>query len=330
MQMTRWRCLGDVPFSLHQGRYPKLPQPAKFHHRHRIPGGKQRAHFSDLKSTTPVSNISETLKNDGYAVLRNLFSSEQMHKLNSEMDDVLSRIKPGKTASMVEGSAIPGDEATQAAVFGCNTKRVDRLISHSNTWRTLADDQTMHDICAKVFEPTGDYWLSTAQMIEIGPGSAETPLHPDAGLWWLLLGLNDATAPELVINFLVATTPTTINNGATGVVEGSHKLPTSQTLVNPGGDIWKTPTEEVKQIELDTGDCLLIGGRIFHRGGANQTKDEFRRILSIMVTSCTLTPEEAHPLYIDAESASHLGTRARKFFGYESLRPVLGAGFWRV
>lgn len=288
-----------------------------------------QAWYSRLARTEPASKIVEELKKDGFVVIQGFFSPGQVGGLNSDMDEVLSRTSPGKSASMVEGSSIPEDEAVQGAIFGVNTRRVDKLMSHSKTWQGLVDDDVLHGICSQAFEPTGDYWLNTAQMIEIGPGSANGPLHPDAGLWWLLLGLDDQKSPELVLNFLVATTRTTTTNGATGVVEGSHKLPISEVIANPNAEVWKTPDDQVKQIELEAGDCLLVGGRIFHRGGANLTTNENRRVLSCMVTSCALTPEEAHPFYVEHGVAQGLSERAKMFLGYSAMRPSLGAGFWR-
>lgn len=286
--------------------------------------------YSQLYRASDVAQIGGTLERDGYAVIRGLFTPEQMRALNSDMDEAFSRTLPGKPAATIEGSSISSDEAIQAAIFGSNTKRIDKLFARSETWRELVDDTVLHGICTHALGPLGDYWLNTAQMIEIGPGTHAGPLHPDAGLWWLLLGLDDATAPEIVLNFLVAATKTTVSNGATGVVEHSHNLPMSEVLKDMNAVIWKTSDEQVKQIELDPGDCLLVGGRIFHRGGANTTSDEYRRLLSIMVTSCALTPEEAHPLYINASVAQKLSERARRFLGFSSMRPAIGSGFWRT
>lgn len=285
----------------------------------------QIARYSRLHRSEPASKIVEALKEDGFVVIRSLFSQDQVRGLNSDFDGALSRTVPGKIASKVSDSSVPED----GALFGVNTKRIDKLMLHSKTWHKLVDDDTIHGVCKEALGAVADYWLSTAQMIEIGPGSADGPLHPDAGLWYMLLGLDDKLAPELVLNFLVATTRTTASNGATGVVKGSHKLPMLSLLVDPEADIWKTPSEQVEQIELEAGDCLLVGGRIFHRGSANVTHDEHRRVLSCMVTSCVLTPEEAHPFYVEKEVAEGLSERAKKFLGYSDMRPAIGAGFWR-
>lgn len=285
-----------------------------------------KVNFSRFSRNASASQIAHALKDDGCVVVQKLFSRQQIDKFNKDIDKALANIKPGKPAAQVPGSSIPDDEA----IFGKNTKRIDRLIRHSPTWREMLDEDALHGISKECLRQTGDYWLNTATLIEIGPDSAQGPLHADASLWYMLLGLDDHAAPELVLNFLIATTPTTIKNGATGIVEGSHKLPLLRTLSDPEAEMWKTPDEQVKQIELDAGDCLLLGGRIFHRGGANTTPNEYRRVLSCMVTSSALTPEEAHYPDIDSTMATGLSHRAKKFLGLESMLASLGAGFWRI
>ncbi|EEY23836.1 Fum3p [Verticillium alfalfae VaMs.102] len=187
----------------------------------------------------------------------------------------------------------------------------------------------LHDLCTGIFRDTGDYWLSTAQMIEIGPGSKAQPLHADAAAWWPFLSMGGRWMPEVAVNFLIAATDTTSANGATGVVEGSHKINYSEALADPTFDFWKFPDDKVKQVELKAGDCLLLGGRIVHRGEANRTADERRRLLSCTVTSSVLTPEEAHPLILDKDVVRGLPERVKKFLGFRGQSSISGYKFWQ-
>ncbi|KPM42218.1 hypothetical protein AK830_g4362 [Neonectria ditissima] len=113
-------------------------------------------------------------------------------------------------------------------------------------------------------------------------------------------------------------------NGATGVVRGSHEIKYSEVVDDPTFEFWRYPEEEVEQIELKAGDCLLLGGRIVHRGEENKTTDEFRRLLSCTVISAALTPEEAHPLLLKEEMAKELPQRAKRFLGFRELATVIG------
>jgi hypothetical protein len=261
-------------------------------------------------------------------VIQNLLNAHTVQGINSELEGRLACTDPGKIASAVSKSTIPGDPEVQKATFGSNTKRVDRLAAHSPSWRAFLDDETLHGVCEGVFADVGDYWLNSAQMIEVGPGSRDGPIHPDAGLWSMLLGVGEK-APEVALNFLIAMTRTTVENGATAVLEGSQRLNMSEVLGNPEHAVWKTSRDDMTYIELEEGDALVVSGRNWHRSSANVTEAEKRRVLSCFVTNCALTPEEAHPFFLDEQVARDLSMRVRKFLGFEAMRPSVGAGFWK-
>ncbi|CRK45186.1 hypothetical protein BN1723_006487 [Verticillium longisporum] len=258
---------------------------------------------------------------------KGMFPPDQVSSLNADMDTVLTKVEAGKSANLT-APPLPG--GIDGIVFGSNTKRLGSLLHHSPTWRdAMIDNPVLHDLCTGIFRDTGDYWLSTAQMIEIGPGSKAQPLHADAAAWWPFLSMGDRWMPEVAINFLIAATDTTSANGATGVVEGSHKIKYSEALADPTFNFWRFPDDKVKQVELKAGDCLLLGGRIVHRGEANRTADERRRILSCTVTSSVLTPEEAHPLIVDKDVVQGLPERVKKFLGFRGQNSISGYKFWQ-
>ncbi len=293
------------------------------------PTGTQgpRASFHRLSRKAPPSEIASALKADGCVVIESFISPTQTAQLNAELDTALSATKPGKAAVAAAG-AIPGDDEAHKALYGENTRRIGDLLTHSRTWREeLVNDDTLHGVCSEILSPqTGDYWLSTAQMIELGPGSKAQPLHADGGGWWPFWVMPKDRYLEYYLNFLVATTDTTRENGATGVVRGSHDR--DYLDIPDPANIWNYPEDQVEQVELKAGDCLLIGGRIVHRGGENRTAAEKRRILSCMVLSSSLTPEEAHTLTLDRELVRGLPERAKKFLGFRNMKPIVGPGVW--
>ena len=162
-------------------------------------------------------------------------------------------------------------------------------------------------------------------MIEVGPGSKAQPLHADGGGWWPFWIMPKDKYMEDYLNFLIATTDTTCANGATGVVKGSHDR--DYLDISDPINMWSYPDEQVQHIELKAGDCLLIGGKIVHRGSENKTKDEKRRILSCMISSSSLTPK-AHALTVDKDLVKDLPERAKKFLGLRSMKPLVGPGLW--
>lgn len=257
-----------------------------------------------------------------------MFTRSQVRGLNTDLDAALANVPAGRPAN---ANTPPLPEDLDAGVFGHNTKRLGNLLNTSATFREeVIDDDCLQEVCAEIFQETGDYWLSTAQMIEIGPGSKAQPLHSDAAGWWPFWSMGNKWTPEFAVNFLIATTNTTKMNGATGVVPGSHnRIGYPEVMDDASFSFWRFPDEEVEQVELHAGDCLLLGGRIVHRGEENKTDHEFRRILSCTVISSALTPEEAHPLLLKAEMARHLSERAKRFLGFRELGTKIGPDVWQ-
>ncbi|KAI9147291.1 Dioxygenase FUM3 [Paramyrothecium foliicola] len=283
--------------------------------------------FSRVKRASPAPEIVESLKKDGCVVIESMFTPSQVAYLNKDLDAALANVSPGKPAN-TNATPLPG--GADAEVFGRNTKRLGCLPALSAAFREIIiDDDALHNISAEIFKETGDYWLSTAQMIEMGPGSKAQPLHADASGWWPFWSMGGTWNPEFAVNFLIATTDTTRMNGATGVVPDSHKIKYQDVIDDATLGFWQFPDERVEQIELKAGDCLLLGGRIVHRGEDNKTTDDFRRVLSCTVISASLTPEEAHPLSLGGGKAKNLSERAKKFLGFRELATIVGPDVWQ-
>lgn len=284
--------------------------------------------FSRLSHTSPAADVAKALKNDGCVVIQSMLTPSQVARVNADMDQALAEIPAGRPAN---ANTAPLPDGLDPAVFGRNTKRLGSLVTRSAAFREdVIDNDSLHRISAAIFKDTGDYWLSTAQMIQIGPGSEAQPLHADASGWWPFWSMGDRWMPEFAVNFLIATTDTTKTNGATGVVRGSHTIKYADALHDdPALSFWQYPDDQVEQIELRAGDCLLLGGRIVHRGEANRTTDALRRLLSCTVISSALTPEEAYPLSLSRELAKGLSARSKKFLGFRELATVLGPDVWQ-
>ncbi|KAJ5183750.1 hypothetical protein N7492_001366 [Penicillium capsulatum] len=230
--------------------------------------------FSRLSRASPATEIAQRLKSDGRVVIESMFTPSQVSRLNADLDTACADIPVGRPAN---ANTPPLPDRIDAELFGQNTKRLGNLAAFREE---VIDDDIMHDAAAEIFKETGDYWLSTAQMIEPGPGSKAQPLHADAAGWWPFWSMGDQWTPDFTVNFLIATTDTTEANGATGVVRGSHKIKYTEAMHDTDFGLWRFPDDEVEQIKLKAGDCLLLEGRVVHRGEENKTSDEFRRLLN--------------------------------------------------
>ena len=282
-----------------------------------------QAAFHRFNRQSPASDIAGAIRADGACVIQSFYTPRQVRSFNADIDDAIARLVPGRPDA---------DSEFLEAFHGSNTKRLWNLCSVSGTWREeLVDDDLMHDICAEGMGRTsGDYWLSTAAMIEIGPKSEAQPLHTDGSQWWPFWEMGARSGNEMLLNFLVATTDTTLENGATRLIPGSHRLDYSDLSEDE-----QTPPswrdEDAVPVPLNAGDCLLLGGRMVHKGGANVTEDQKRRVLTCTVVNSAFTPEEASPLLVGEDLREGLSDRARRFLGLGggAMMPKGSVGVWQ-
>lgn len=256
--------------------------------------------------------ILKALYDAGGVIIEGLLAPDQVVSMNKELDGPLDTLNPGSThnSEMIK------------SFHGNNTKRLTGLPTCSKTFREyLLDHDVCHDILERIFHPqTGTYWLSTAQVIEIGPGNSAQVLHRDQGQFQVFNPMGP-TAPEATVNFLVALTDFTDENGATRVIPGSHKWPDFSVKGNP---------EDTIPAVMKAGDCVLLLGKTVHGGGANRTASEKRRGIAYAFQASFLTPEEAYAHVTSTEIVGTLSLRAQRMLGFRSQYPRNSPGLWQA
>lgn len=262
-------------------------------------------------SADPVE-LAKILKDDGAVIIQGFLSEDQVQRFNAETQAHLDAYP-----SYAEAVGIPEELKD---FNGRQTRRMC-ITDVSRTARDeILNSDLIHSVCEEVItKGCGCYWLSSAQMMEIGPGNPAQPLHRDAANWWPFLHMGPS-APQCYLNFLIAFSDTTTANGATRFIPGSNKWPYGADFSNCGKDEW------AMSIELKKGDMLIIDDRIVHGGGHNSTKDEFRKIVSLAVTNGAFTQEEAFTLTLDVELVKTLPERLQRFLGFRSQYPKGSAG----
>ena len=173
---------------------------------------------------------------------------------------------------------------------------------------------------AMFLEESGSYWLTTAQIIQIGPGNPAQVLHRDLEQFHPFIGMGPA-GPEVIINFMIALTDYTDENGATRVIPGSNRWADYEDRGQP---------EDTVPAVMDAGDVFFFSGKTAHGGGANVTKDQYRRGVAFAFQPGYLVPEEAYPFLIDMELAKSLSPRAQALLGFRSQYPKGSPGVWQV
>lgn len=264
-----------------------------------------------MPNTAPLEEIIRIVQEDGGVVVEDFVSPDQVRRLNAEIDQHLYEIDPGPQKKK-EG--IPG-------FHGAQTRRMTRMVERSRTFREeVLDLDLLHQLSDAVFADGGTYWLTTAQVIEIGPGNAAQPLHRDIENWPGFIGTGPS-GPEVIYNFLIALNDFTDEIGATRIIPGSHLWPDFEDR----GD-----QEMTIPVEMKTGSAVFFCGKVVHGGGANRTTDRFRRGLTIPVQLGFLTPEEPYPFLVDLDVVRAMPERVQRIIGFRSQYPANGPGLWQV
>jgi len=276
---------------------------------------KPTAPLQRVPKNTDAAKIASIFAQDGGIIVEGFLTGDQILRLNAELDEPLRNLTP---AGLLDGVL---DEAR--AFLGVSTKRLTDLITLSKTWREeVITDDVLYAIADEILKKhTGGYWLSASQMMEIGPGNPEQVLHRDFGNWWPNYAL-PASTPETMLNFLIATTDTTEENGATRAIPGSHKWAYSADDQNLGSE------ELTQTCPLKAGDMLIIGGRIVHGGGRNYTTDFYRRVVSTVFVANCFAQEEAYALTVDLELVKKMPVRLQHLLGFRSQYPKGSPGLW--
>lgn len=264
-----------------------------------------------VSATDDPELIIHTLRQAGVLIVEGLLSKEQVKELNHELDKPMEAITSGSkhNVDMIQD------------FHGRNTKRLTNVTTHSKIFRhQILENKLVHAVAEKVFyQDSGTYWMGAAQVIQIGPGNKAQALHRDQGQY-PIFDLLGAKAPEATINFLIALTDFTEENGATRVIPGSHMWEDYSDVGSPDQTIPAT---------MKAGDAILLSGKTVHGGGANKTKDEQRRGLAFTLQCSYLTPEEANPFIISLDIIKQLSPRAQRILGFRSQFPKPSPGLWQ-
>ncbi|MGB6247310.1 phytanoyl-CoA dioxygenase family protein [Gordonia sp. (in: high G+C Gram-positive bacteria)] len=265
-----------------------------------------------VPSTTPAADILAIVARDGGVVIEAMLSADQVARFNSEIDPSVAALAAGSTHE---------NELVQE-FHGVNTKRLTNLVNRSDVFRDeIIDLDLVHELCdARFLNESGTYWMTTAQVIEIGPGNRAQMLHRDLENWYPFVGMGPA-GPEITLNFLIALTDFTEDNGATRVIPGSHLWSDFEDRGTP---------EQTIPATMKAGDALFISGKTVHGGGANLTSDEYRRGVSFAFNPGYLVGEEAYPFLVSREVAATLPERVQRILGFRSQYPLGSPGLWQV
>ncbi len=230
----------------------------------------------------------ENLLRDGYVIIENMISHEQLDALRAAATPHLEQV--GRNS--FEG------ELTQR-IYGLPEKlrAADAFITHPLVLAHLD----------RLFMP--NYLLSQAQIINILSGSPSQPLHLDDGFYpW------PRPRPAISAATVFAIDDFTADNGATVAIPGSHRW---------GQDRDPQPGDECVSAVMPAGSCILFLGNLWHGGGENRT-DKPRLALTAQYCEPWARTQENYFLSVERETVASLSEDMQRLLGYSIHPPFMG------
>jgi ectoine hydroxylase-related dioxygenase (phytanoyl-CoA dioxygenase family) len=263
--------------------------------------------------TATINQIMQIVNEDGGVIVREIITKNQAQSFNDEIQPHLELLDAGSKHA----------EEFVKEFHGSNTKRLTDLVNRSPTFRNeIIDNDVIHAMVEAALLPTADtFWMTTAQVIEIGPRNKAQMLHRDLENYSPFLAMGK-DGPEVACNCILALNDFTEDNGATRVIPGSNHWDDFSDRGQP---------EDTVPALLTAGDALFFSGKVAHGGGANITDNQYRRAVTMAFNTGWLVPEEAYPFLISLDTARTLSKRVQRMLGFRSHQNAShgGPGLWQ-
>ena len=244
-----------------------------------------------LSGPSSPEEINTVLDTDGVVIVEDFFDAGLIDRLNAELEPHISAYKNRDVKSLYDD------------FLGGSTVRLHGIAAKSDSFPEVLTDSRIMGVAGHVLLPhCTDFRLSSAELIEIRGGETAQLIHRDDGSW----AAAGTEASPLVVNFMIALSEYTADNGATTVVPGSHRWPLDR----------EPKPEECVAAAIPKGSAAIFRGDTLHGGGKN-TSGAPRRGLSVSYCQGWLLPVENSWLGIPLERVRQLPPRAQELLGYE-------------
>lgn len=244
--------------------------------------------------------ISDLLDRDGGVIVEDLLDPTTLARIDAELEPHVLRRPPGFR------------DGFDDIFYGANTVRIQGLPRKCPSFvpELLLNPTLLGVADAMLLDNCGDYWMSQAETIFIGPGNPAQELHRDDLNW----GPAARLGIDLQVSVLVALGDYDAEVGATMVVPGSHRWPLDRPF----------DASMAHPVEMEPGDALVYVGSLVHGGGHNRTPDRWRRAVYLAYLVGWLTPEEAVSVSIGPDFAATLPQRAKELLGWANVATAGG------
>lgn len=241
----------------------------------------------DESSVDQINADFETLEHQGYVVIENVLSIEQIELIRQRVSPLLNN--PGRNN-----------------FEGLKTQRVYNVLEQTRAIDELAVHARITGLLDKLLEP--NYLLSQAQIINILAGEEAQTLHYDDGFYRV-----PRPRPAFGAATVWAIDDFTSTNGATVVIPESHRF----------GPEPVTDRGLAVPVTMPAGSVVFFLGTLWHGGGANQSQDS-RLAVTCQYCEPWLRPQENFFLELSKETLSKLPEPLLSMVGYSIHPPFMG------
>ena len=154
-----------------------------------------------------------------------------------------------------------GGHRGRNAFEGFATERVYTLVARGKVFEDLTEDPRILALLDRFLLP--GYLLTASQAIAIQPGEAAQGVHYDDSFYRL-----PRPRPPVSLSVIVAIDPFTDQNGATGILPGSHLWGDEEVAAfsqDPDA------ASRLEPVVMPAGSAIFSQGHLLHRGGANRS-----------------------------------------------------------
>jgi ectoine hydroxylase-related dioxygenase (phytanoyl-CoA dioxygenase family) len=247
----------------------------------------------------------QQLQEQGYAIIPNFLSAQQLARVNRLFDDML------------------GSHTGRNNFEGNLTERIYTLVARDRVFQDIAEDAGIMALCDALFMP--NYLLTASQAIVISPGETPQPWHTDDTFYPI-----PRPRPMISLSTIVAVEDFTAENGGTEVIPGSHLWDEGQMAGEYlTGDMESDPSFADKlagqsvSLEMPAGSCVVFAGTLLHRGGANRGAGT-RRALTHQYCEPWARTQENFFLAIPPREAAKMSPKIQSLLGYSIHPPFMG------
>ena len=254
--------------------------------------GTQRS-AAGTQNAVPAALLERLLADvgrQGFVIVPDVVPVERIEAIRA---DVLPRLEHAGGRNNFEGFA---------------TRRLYGVIAKTLACNELVEHPLVLGLLDRLLEP--NYLLSQLQVIDILPGEAAQPLHPDDAFYpW------PRPRPPLGVATIWPLDDFTAENGATVVIPGSH--------------LWddRMPTPEERDTAVPAvmrrGDVLLFLGTLWHGGGANRS-DRSRACVTAQYCAPWCRQQENFSLSVPRERVRQCSEHVQRLLGYSIHPPFMG------